>query len=140
MILSVIQAAKRVGVSRSKLYSMKDRGIISFTKSDDGKLGIDTSELTRVFPKDICNFVKKASETKIKTEQNVLAESVIAGLRNDIEYLKEKINFFENQLVQSHKEKEILLAVTQEQTKQLLGTRQAQRTSSWRRLFSKNTS
>ncbi|MGI4852371.1 MAG: hypothetical protein ACRYGR_10600 [Janthinobacterium lividum] len=140
MILSVIQAAKRVGVSRSKLYSMREKGILSFTKSENGKLGVEASELTRVFPKDICNFVKKASKTKTTTEQNVLAETVISGLRNDIEYLKEKINFFENQLVQSHKEKEILLAVTQEQTKQLLGTRQAQKTSSWRRLFSKDVS
>ncbi|RYE17023.1 MAG: DNA-binding protein, partial [Sphingobacteriaceae bacterium] len=49
MILSITEAAKRFKISRSKLYRMSDSGKISFSKKLDGSLGVDISELTRVF-------------------------------------------------------------------------------------------
>ena len=49
MILSITEAAKRFKTSRSKLYRINDSGKISFSKKSDGSLGLDISELTRVF-------------------------------------------------------------------------------------------
>jgi len=50
-IVSISQAAKLVRKGRQTLYNHNDKGILSFTKTVDGKPGIDTSELERVYGK-----------------------------------------------------------------------------------------
>ena len=49
--VSITQAAKLAGISRSNLYkSYIDKGLITVSKDDRNKPCIDTSELLRVFP------------------------------------------------------------------------------------------
>jgi len=50
-IVSISQAAKLVRKGRQTLYNHNDKGKLSFTKTEDGKPGIDTSELERVYGK-----------------------------------------------------------------------------------------
>jgi len=50
-IVSISQAAKLVRKGRQTLYNHNQKGILSFTKTVDGKPGIDTSELERVYGK-----------------------------------------------------------------------------------------
>lgn len=47
-LLSVSAAAKQWKVSRSWLYSLRDKGRLSFSAFPDGRPGIDTAELLRV--------------------------------------------------------------------------------------------
>jgi len=50
-IVSITEAAKLVRKGRQTLYNHNEKGKLSFTKTDDGKPGIDTSELQRVYGK-----------------------------------------------------------------------------------------
>jgi len=50
-IVSISKAAKLVRKGRQTLYNHNDKGKLSFTKTVDGKPGIDTSELERVYGK-----------------------------------------------------------------------------------------
>jgi len=50
-IVSISHAAKLVRKGRQTLYNHNDKGKLSFTKTEDGKPGIDTSELERVYGK-----------------------------------------------------------------------------------------
>ena len=50
-IVSISHAAKLVRKGRQTLYNHNDKGKLSFTKTEDGKPGIDTAELQRVYGK-----------------------------------------------------------------------------------------
>ena len=50
-IVSISQAAKLVRKGRQTLYNHNDKGKLSFTTDEEGKPGIDTSELERVYGK-----------------------------------------------------------------------------------------
>ena len=50
-IVSISHAAKLVRKGRQTLYNHNDKGKLTFTKTPDGKPGIDTSELIRVYGK-----------------------------------------------------------------------------------------
>lgn len=50
-IVSISQAAKLVRKGRQTLYNHNDKGKLSFTKDEEGRPGIDTSELERVYGK-----------------------------------------------------------------------------------------
>lgn len=50
MIVSISEAARLAGKSRTTLYRMMNDGELSSVTGDDGQPGIDTSELLRVFP------------------------------------------------------------------------------------------
>lgn len=50
-IVSISKAAKLVRKGRQTLYNHNDKGTLSFTTTVDGKPGIDTAELVRVYGK-----------------------------------------------------------------------------------------
>lgn len=50
-IVSISRAAKLVRKGRQTLYNHNDKGKLSFTQTPDGKPGIDTAELIRVYGK-----------------------------------------------------------------------------------------
>ena len=50
-VVSISYAAKLVRKGRQTLYNHNDKGKLSFTQTEDGKPGIDTSELERVYGK-----------------------------------------------------------------------------------------
>ena len=50
-IVSISQAAKLVRKGRQTLYNHNEKGKLSFTTDEEGKPGIDTSELERVYGK-----------------------------------------------------------------------------------------
>ena len=126
MILSITEAAKRFKISRSKLYRMSDSGKISFSKKSDGSLGIDVSELTRVFG-------DTSSEHVIATKQD--------RQKHDFEtenlYLKREIETLTQNLQKSEARLDQFITLTQEQAKQLFLTSSPQPTSFWHRLWRK---
>ena len=114
MILSISEAARKVGVARSNLYVLKDKGRISFTKQPDGKAGIDLSELDRVFPK------KTSRMTVISTNEDIHKS---ATSEREF-YLEEKVIFLEKQLALEQERVTSLIALSKNHSEQLLLTHQ----------------
>ena len=114
MILSISEAARKVGIARSNLYVLKDKGRISFTKQPDGKAGIDLSELDRVFPK------KTSRMTVVSTNEDIPKRT----LSEREVYLEEKIAFLEKQLALEQDRVTSLIALSKNHSEQLLLTHQ----------------
>jgi hypothetical protein len=117
MFLSISDAAKKAGIARSTLYKMRDSGKISLSKDSDGVLGIELSELCRVFPD---SLKTKAEPKETAGDRNSKA------LEIENMYLKEKVKRLEDDLTEekmrSQERVDTLLSVTREQSKQLLLT------------------
>lgn len=101
--LSITQAAKLGGVSRSNLYkSYIDKGIISISKDEKNRPYIDTSELLRVFPVLQGDTPKENSsghhstllETSVDTpvdSENTAENTAIKALKSELEQLKQQL-------------------------------------------------
>ena len=126
MILSISEAAKRFKISRSKIYRMRDNGKISFTKKSDDTTGIDLSEMIRVFDSHVS---KKLKDTQ-QVEQN-------HDIATENFYLKREIEALKNSLQKSEARVDQMIALSQEQTKQLLLIESKSEKSFWHRLWSK---
>ncbi len=131
MILSIIEAAKRMGVGRSTLYAMRKRGDISFIKKKDGTLGIDLSELERVFQG------KTSPATPGKTLKDIERHDLsLAAMEKDRAHLQDKVKFLENQLALEQDRVATLLEINKNNSEKLLLTHQEQNQPSlWKRIF-----
>ena len=131
MILSIIEAAKRMGVGRSTLYAMRKKGNISFIQRKDGSLGIDLSELERVFQ------VKTSPATPGKTLKDIESHDLsLAAMEKDRAHLQDKVNFLENQLALEQDRVATLFEINKNNSEKLLLTHQEQNQPSlWKRIF-----
>ena len=90
--VSITQAAKLAGISRSNLYkSYIDKGLITVSKDDRNKSCIDTSELLRVFSVLQGDSKKGDDLTQLSTpkKNNKKADKAkIIALEDQIEQLK----------------------------------------------------
>ncbi len=119
MILSITEAAKKAKVSRSHLYTLKNKGKISFIVDDLGKNSIELSELARIFPKVIPKT--SASKTYLKTSEKTRDDKMsIALLTHKVDALQEKTNFLEQQLSLEQDRNSRLIETLQNQTRHLL--------------------
>lgn len=123
MILSITEAAKKAKVSRSHLYTLKNKGKISFTIDELGKNTIELSELARVFPKVIPKT--SSSKTSFKTAEKARDYKTgdkmsIELLTHQVAYLQEKTTFLEQQLSLEQDRHSKLIDTLQNQTKHLL--------------------
>lgn len=123
MILSITEAAKKAKVSRSHLYTLKNKGKISFTIDELGKNAIELSELARVFPKVIPKT--SSSKTSFKTAEKARDYKTgdkmsIALLTHKVDALQEKANFLEQQLSLEQDRNSRLIETLQNQNRHLL--------------------
>lgn len=94
MKLSISQAAKLAGVSRSHFYkSYLKNNRISVERDYSGKKVIDKSEIMRVFGK-IC---EDTSNTSMETE-NVLLKQEVCFLKYQLEAAQEREKWFQTQI------------------------------------------
>ena len=122
MFLLISEAAKKAGLSRSTLYKMRDTGKISFSKSSTGALGVEFSELARIFP-NVSNIGTSSSTSeKVVDNQNQLLEQEASHLREIIQRLEKELNYQREEELKSEERIDTLLSVTREQSKQLLLT------------------
>lgn len=84
MYLSLVQAAKESGKSKSVIHNALKNGRLSGTKNDKGNWQIDPAELFRVFPKG----VPKRSGGKKRTVQNPTEHAL---LEQEVEHLRERL-------------------------------------------------
>jgi hypothetical protein len=126
MIISIAEASKRFNISRSKLYRMRDSGDISFSKRLDGSMGIEVSELSRVF-----------GGTSHEHEDATKRDSEKHNFETENLYLKKEVEILTKSLKKSEERLDQFIALTQEQNKRLLLTYQPDRKSLWWRLLGK---
>lgn len=126
MIISISEAARKFKVSRSKLYRMKDSGQISFAKKPDNTIGVDHSELIRVF-----------GERKSEQQSEAREDNKRHDLTTENFYLKKEIEVLTQSLQRSEERVDRLITVTQEQVKPLLLTKLQSDKSFWQRLWKK---
>lgn len=84
MYLSLVQAAKESGKSKSVIHNALKNGRLSGKKNDKGNWQIDPAELFRVFPKG----VPKRSEGQKKTVQNPTEHAL---LEQEVQHLRERL-------------------------------------------------
>ena len=135
MILSITEAAKKAKVSRSHLYSLKNKGKISFIVDDLGKNVIELSELARVFPKVIPKT--SSSKTSFKNSEKTRDDKMsIELLSLKLASLQEKTSFLEQQLSLEQDRNSRLIETLQHQTKYLLPVEVKTPKSFWKRWLS----
>ncbi len=82
-IVSITEAAKLVRKGRQTLYNHNEKGKLSFTKTEEGKPGIDTAELQRVYGKlymsadKINSVVKNEADTSHNYGQSEVLNTVV---------------------------------------------------------------
>lgn len=105
---------------------MKDSGKISFTKKSDDTTGIDLSEMIRVFDSHVS---KKPKDTQqVEQHHDIATENF---------YLKKEIEALKNSLEKSESRVDQMIALSQEQTKQLLLIESKSSKSFWSRLWNR---
>ena len=82
-ILSITEAARLFGKSRTTLYKYNKSGALSFVQGDDGKPAVDMSEMLRVFGSVHGSAVHNSQNeqfntSKLDNEHGLLAEKVAA--------------------------------------------------------------
>lgn len=85
MGLTIAEAARRVGLARSTLYEMNQKGKLSFTQSPTGKKAIEWSELSRVFPHVL--FENQTNQTQNNTHHPPTVTDTNQDLKAMIEEL-----------------------------------------------------
>ena len=131
MILTISEAARRAGVARSTLYEMKLRGDISFTKSLAGKQGIELSELARLFPQVLSDIHTNPTRDDMRRQHRSWHE--INNLKEKVERLERELIEEKKRVLKSEERLDLLLHLTQEQSKKLLLTHSS--TGFFKRLF-----
>ncbi len=122
MILTISEAARRAGVARSTLYERKLRGDISFIQSATGKQGIELSELSRVFPHVVLSMPTERTQGYSRSKEPI--ESEIRTLQEKVDRLERDLSEEKTRGLKSEERVDLLLRLTQEQSKQLLLTHQ----------------
>src|ERR1017187_8546921 len=109
MSITLTEAAKEVGITKSGLMKAIRKGKLSAAKDVHGEWTVDPSELFRVYP-------KSSDSTKDQSGRVVIGNSIETnGLRREIELQREQINNLRDQLSQSSEEKDKILKMMDEQ-------------------------
>jgi predicted nuclease with TOPRIM domain len=81
MKLSLSEAAKRAGISKSKAHRAIKSGLLSATREDDGTYSIDLAELRRAFPKEMTETPRETTgETKRNADETGEMAKLLAEL------------------------------------------------------------
>lgn len=108
-IISISEAAKRVGVARSTIYKRIQGGTLQATIKPDGTKGIDTDELTRVFGE------SQAGETP----ESEKVEETRAG--QEVHLLQQQVSLLQQQLASCQQREQRLLALLEREQQMLPG-------------------
>ena len=90
-MLTLGQAAKEAGVSKTTISRAVKSGRISASRNDKGEYNIDPAELFRVYPR---NGVNGESDSSMERHATVVSPP---ALTVEIDLLKEKLRFMEEQ-------------------------------------------
>ena len=96
-VVSISQAAKMVRKGRQTLYNHNEKGKLSFTKTEDGKPGVDTSELQRVYGKLHVRVDSETGQDSVKQDTSRQVEtpeidSMDKGLKAELQRISEQLD------------------------------------------------
>lgn len=84
-ILTITEAARLFGKSRTTLYKYNKSGLLSFVSGSDGKPAVDMSEMLRVFGsvhrEDVHNIQNEQYNTPDMDNENILLAEKVAALQ-----------------------------------------------------------
>jgi hypothetical protein len=100
-MLSLSEAAKTAGLSKSTIWRACKAGRVSFTRTDTGEFQIDAAELHRVFP-----FHATGENGKMNHHATGLAQTGMAFLEAQIAALKDMAELMREQLGDVRKDRD----------------------------------
>lgn len=112
-LLSISQAAREWGTSRSRLYALKADGKLSFVEFPDGRPALDTSELVRVLGEPGSKQATPRQDTDGQGDQN--------GLREENRLLSLQLEVTQRERDAALEDKDRLLGILENQTRLLQG-------------------
>ena len=112
-ILTFSQAAQAVHASRSTIYRYAKEGRISVVRIPNGKRGIDTAELERVFGP--LKLLDTSQDVPIKQNRISKIQTDISQERDEvIELLHQQVELLERELTTAKEEKARLLGLLEQ--------------------------
>jgi hypothetical protein len=92
-MLSLLEAAKTAGVSKSTIWRACKAGRVSFKRNDTGEFQIDAAELHRVFPFHATGENGKMNHhaTGVAQTEMAILEARIAALKDMAELMREQL-------------------------------------------------
>jgi len=135
-IVSISRAAKLVRKGRQTLYNHNDKGKLSFTTTVDGKPGVDTAELVRVYGKlympadDVETVIQDSQDTigQSSVDKTVRQSSAQSGVSNSVSMDSEAVStlsWFMEQVDEAKEELAETQAQLEEREKTLAELRKA---------------
>ena len=105
-ILSVVEAAKTVGVGKATVYRRLKDGTLTASKRPDGSKGVDTAELIRVFGELRPQLNESIIESPLRqSEITELLQRQIDSLENQLQASLERetklLNLLEQRLLEA---------------------------------------
>lgn len=111
-IISISEAAKRVGVVRSTIYKKIRDGVLQDVTRPDGAKGVDTEELSRVFgelqPEETAEPAEKVEEGQAETGQ-------------EVHLLRQQVSLLQQQLEACQQREQRLMALLEREQQMLPG-------------------
>ena len=121
-ILTFSQAIRAAGVARSTIYRYVKDGKLSATRFPDGRRGIDTAELERVFgPLQSFDTSQTISSKQSRTAKK--QAGMFQGRDEIIELLRQQVQLLERELVDAKAEKAKLLGLLEQRLLESVGKR-----------------
>ena len=121
-ILTFSQAIRAAGVARSTIYRYVKEGKLSATRFPDGRRGIDTAELERVFgPLQSFDTSQIIASKQSRTAKKQVG--MFQGRDEIIELLRQQVQMLERELVDAKAEKAKLLGLLEQRLLESAGKR-----------------
>ena len=121
-ILTFSQAIRAAGVARSTIYRYVKEGKLSATRFPDGRRGIDTAELERVFgPLQSFNTSQTIASKQSRTTK--VHPGMFQGRDEIVELLRQQVQLLERELVDAKAEKAKLLGLLEQRLLESSGKR-----------------
>ena len=112
-ILTFSQAIRAAGVARSTIYRYVKEGKLSATRFPDGRRGIDTAELERVFGP-LQSFDTSQTIASKQTRTAKIQPGMFQGRDEIVELLHQQVQLLERELVDAKAEKAKLLGLLEQ--------------------------
>ena len=121
-ILTFSQAIRAAGVARSTIYRYVKDGKLSATRFPDGRRGIDTAELERVFGP-LQSFDTSQTIASKQSRTAKIQPGMFQGWDEIVELLRQQVQLLERELMDAKAEKAKLLGLLEQRLLEIPGKR-----------------
>ena len=97
-LLTIVEAAKQFGVTRSRIYRAIDRGEITPQVNDDGAKVIDAADMVRVFG------TKASTRKAAPNKSNAMPAQLVEILQEQLKQAQEREQFYKAEIANIRKD------------------------------------